>query len=146
MSEQEKSQSEISKRRSIVMQLLRTELTDNKARIIIRSTLPDTIPIEPLKLSHWQAILATGDLKFINDPIIITSISDAYRLLEVLVEIERDINHAAHNNTVTYVDGETAMFKLVKNSKNFHIQTMEAIDNAIIKINKVIDNKPHQDK
>ena len=79
-------QLEINNKKAKVSKLLETELEINKdtLKTYVELAKLDKGPQRPLKTSSWQALKATGDLKYIDNPAILTSIADAYWYFEII--------------------------------------------------------------
>ena len=117
--------------RNDVVVLLQQELSEAKHNIADRGAMTESLPIEPLKMSSWEAMKATGNLRHISEPALISAVSDAYRLLQCLAEAERSVLAAIHGINVQFSDGEFATVKLMRNAKSFHVPTISSVDRAL---------------
>lgn len=124
-------QGEERKLRNDVAILLQQELSEAKQNITTRAAMTESLPIEPLKMSNWEAMKSTGNLRHISEPALISAVSDAYRLLQCLAETEKAVLAAIHGINVQFGDGEFAAVKLMRNARNFHVPAMSSVDRAL---------------
>jgi hypothetical protein len=118
--------------------LILGELADAQSRVMTRLALKDSIPIDPMKMSIWNAMRDSGSLAHISDPTLLSCIADAYRLISILNDREKHTMTVIYGVNVTFPDGENAGQKLLKDTSSFHgpllsqvAQAIEAITNAL---------------
>jgi hypothetical protein len=138
----EKRREEIRIKREM-LKLLREELQDNSIRLQQRTALTDTIPIEPLKTSVWEALRDSGDLKYVSEPILISCIANAYRFLVIIYNREEHFIQCKFGigGTVSFVDGESVPKKLLSLIFNFHLPAIANTQVALAAIEKAL-NEP----
>ena len=114
-----------------VLTLLRAELIDAQAKIAQRTALGSSIPVEPLKTSAWEAMQATGSLRYVAELSLISVLSEAYRLVQILAGIEHTLHRTIYGINVQFPDGENAATKILRNAVAFHAPTLAALGQAI---------------
>jgi hypothetical protein len=104
-----------------MLTLLREELLDNSNRLQQRVAI-EYIPIEPLKISSWIALLESGDLKYISEPSLISCIANSYRFMAIIQDKEEHFRQCKYGAGahVVFQDGETASHKIVSMIFHFH--------------------------
>jgi hypothetical protein len=122
--------------------LLLGELLDAKQCVLTRLTMKDSIPIDPMKMSTWNATRDSGNLVHISEPKLLSSISDAYRLISVLADRETHTMTIVYGVNVTFPDGENAGQKLMRDTSNFHQPLLNQIDIAISAISESPNPNP----
>ena len=115
-----------------VLTLIRTELSDNAARLQVRSAMSDSVPLEPLKTSSWDAMRASGNLSHISEPALLGPISDAYRLLFVLADLEHHFKQVAYGVNVQFPDGDSAGTKLFRGLQGIQGPVFQALHSALL--------------
>lgn len=121
--------------------LLLGELVDAQRRVIARLALKDSIPIDPMKMSIWNAMRDSGNLVHISEPKLLSCISDAYRLISVLADREKHTMTVIYGVNVTFPDGENAGQKLLRDTSSFHDPLLNQIDQAISAISEALKSK-----
>ena len=114
-----------------VLTLIHSELLDAQGKIAQRIALEDSVPVEPLKTSAWEALAATGNLRHIAELPLLSALSDAYRLIQVLANIEQTFQRTIYGINVQFADGENAAVKIMRNAVSFHAPVLAAVGLAI---------------
>ena len=114
-----------------VLTLLRAELLVARQSIEYRTTLGTSVPVEPLRTSAWDAMKATANLRHVSAPSLISSLSEAYRLIEVLAQLEQMLHRTVYGVNVQFQDGENASTKILRNATSFHAPAIAAIAHAL---------------
>lgn len=114
-----------------VLTLLHSELVDARQSITYRMTLGTPDPVEPLKTSTWDAMKATANLRHVSEPSLIGPLSEAYRLIHVLAQIETVLYRTEYGVNVQFPDGERASTKITRHAAAFYAPTIEAIDRVL---------------
>ena len=117
--------------RANVLSLLKDELVDARAKVEDRRQRTETIPIEPLQSSAWDAMRAAGNLRLIAEPPLIGPISEAYRLIHLISETEQLLLRILYGANVVFPDGENAAQKVLRNVHTFHSPALRAISQAL---------------
>ncbi len=123
-----------------VLILLQTELVDAQKKIAQRISLGSSIPVEPLKTSAWEAMKATANLRHVAELPLISSLSEAYRLIQVLAETEKMLHRTIYGVNVQFTDGENAATKILRNAVAFHAPTLTTIDHALNAVAAALDS------
>jgi hypothetical protein len=136
---EEKKREEIRIKKEM-LSLLREELLDNSDRLKKRVAMKRSIPIEPLKMSSWVALRESGDLKYISEPNLISSIANFYRFLAIIHDREEHFMQCRFGvgNLVSFKDGETAPQKLLSMIFEFHSPALESFQVALAAIEKAL--------
>ena len=121
-----------------MLTLLQGELSDAATRLTTRIGLKESIPIDPMKMSIWDAMRDSGNLIHISEPSLISSIADAYRIITVISDRERHIMQVMYGVNGTFPDGETAGTKLLRETANFYIPAVQEIQRALTVISKAL--------
>lgn len=127
--------------RESVLTVLRTELREVHMQLAIRTDSTDSVPIEPLQDSSWQALRAAGSLRYLSRPTLIESVSGAYRWLGILNEVEASVRRAVYGINVKFPDGQNASMKLEAHSKELHRPLSQAVFRALAAIEFELDSK-----
>lgn len=114
-----------------VLALLKRELAEAERSIVHRMSLGSSVPVEPLKVSSWEAMKATGNLKYVSEPSLIEPISDAYRLIQVLAQEEFVLHRTVFGVNVQFPDGENAAVKIMRNLTAFQAPSVALIRTAL---------------
>lgn len=130
-SEKEEQQRSDQRVRHDVLTLLQSELLGAKQSIEYRTTLGASVPVEPLKTSAWDAMKATANLRYVSAPSLIGSLSEAYRLIDVLAQLEKLLHRTVYGVNVQFPDGENASTKILRNATSFHAPAIMAIGHAL---------------
>lgn len=125
-----------------VLILLRQELVNGKGKVGERVALFQSVPVEPLVTSAWDAMRAAGTLHHVAAPYLIGPIAEAYRSIQVLAEIESTLLSVVYGVNVQFPDGENAATKIMRNAIAFHSPALAAIDTAIAVIDKELESLP----
>lgn len=112
------------------LEVLLGEILGNLERLRLRSELMGTVPVDPLMDSRWRAITAAGMLRYIRSPQILAALSDAYRLTELIDDLEKRVHGAVWGINVQYPDGETAATKILATVAQFHAPAENVIGQA----------------
>ena len=98
--EQSQEKRDAETRKNKVLQILLDELHHNKKVLSKRLEIEETkYPHPELKFTAWQAFSNGGEIKWIDDPVLLTHIANAYHFIQLLngdeeiwyrAEIERD--------------------------------------------------------
>lgn len=120
--------------RKDVLTLLRAELLGAQQSIQYRTTLGTSVPVEPLNTSAWDAMKATANLRHVSAPSLIGSLSEAYRLIEFLAQLEQMLHRTVYGVNVQFQDGENASTKILRNATSYHAPATAAIDHALNEI------------
>jgi hypothetical protein len=124
--------------------LLLGELTDAQQRVIARLPLKDSIPIDPMKLSIWNAMRDSGKLAHISDPTLLSCIADAYRFITILNDREKHTMTVIYGVNVTFPDGENAGQKLLRDTSSFHGPLLNQVTKAIEAITIALQSDSRQ--
>ena len=114
-----------------VLTLIHAELLDAQGKITLRIALGASVPVEPLKTSAWQVLAATGNLRHVAELPLLSSLSEAYRLVQVLAGIEQALHRTIYGINVQFPDGESAAAKIMRNAVSFHAPVLAAVGLAI---------------
>ena len=114
-----------------VLTLIHAELLDAQGKITLRIALGASVPVEPLKTSAWQVLAATGNLRHVAELPLLSSLSEAYRLVQVLAGIEQTLHRTIYGINVQFPDGESAAAKIMRNAVSFHASVLAAVGLAI---------------
>ena len=120
--------------RKSVLNVLRTELREVLRQLSLRVNMTDSVPIEPLRDSSWEALRAAGSLRYLTQPTLIESISGAYRWIAILNELEASVRRAVYGINVQFPDGQNAAMKLMAHSKESHSALSQAVFSALAAI------------
>lgn len=83
--ENEKAIKEAANRKKVVLEIITKELLQNKSILDKRLTLGEKqYPHPQLKSISWQAFSSSGEIKWINDPILLEYIANAYHFIQRL--------------------------------------------------------------
>ncbi|MFM9913878.1 MAG: hypothetical protein ACKVN9_10130 [Methylophilaceae bacterium] len=134
---------EVQRVRRDMLTLLQAELGDAATRLAARVELKDSIPIDPMKMSIWDAMRDSGNLTHISEPELISAIADAYRTIAVISDREKHIMQVSYGATVRFPDGETAGMKLLRETAEFYLPAAHNIEKAMIAISKTLQ-EPHK--
>jgi hypothetical protein len=129
------------KLRKDTLELLLGELVDALQRVETRLALTDTFPIDPMKMSIWNATRDSGNLSHISEPYLLSCIADTYRLITVLNDREKHAQTVIYGVNVTFPDGENAAQKLLRDTRCYHQPLMDQINLAINAINKALESQ-----
>lgn len=132
---------EVERLRRETLALLLAELSDAQRRVVARLGLEDSIPIEPMKLSIWNAMRDSGKLAHISDPTLLSYIADAYRFINILNDREKQAMKVIYGVNVTFPDGENAGQKLIKETSKFHRPLLSQVTQAIEAISIALNNE-----
>lgn len=108
-----------------ILTLIDKKLSENQEMISSRLQLEGEIMTMPVKISNWEALKASGDLRYLSNQNLLGIISDTYRMIELVLETEKQIYKTIYGVNVIFSDGENASTKLMKDAKNF--QTISSI-------------------
>lgn len=114
-----------------VLTLIHAELIDAQSKIAQRIALGSSIPVEPLKTSAWEALAATGNLRHVAELPLLSALSEAYRLVQVLAGIEQTLHRTIYGINVQFPDGENAATKILHNAVSFHGPVLAAVRQAL---------------
>lgn len=114
-----------------VLTLIHAELLDAQDKIAQRIALDASIPVEPLKTSAWEALAATGNLRHVAELPLLSALSEAYRLIQVLASIEQTLHKTIYGINVQFPDGENAAAKIMRNVVSFHGPVLAAVGLAV---------------
>ena len=114
-----------------VLTLIHAELLDARGKIAQRIALGASIPVEPLKTSAWEALAATGNLRHLAELPLLSAMSEAYRLIQVLASIEQTLHRTIYGINVQFPDGENAAEKIMRNAVSFHGPVLAAVGTAV---------------
>ena len=117
--------------RQDVLALLRDELADAKAKIAVRASSNDSLPIEPLKVSNREAMKSSGNLRHVSEPNLLGAISNAYRLLHCLADAEKSCLGAINGINVDFSFRATASERLLQHVLLFRESAAVAVENAL---------------
>lgn len=97
-----------------------------------------SLTIEPLKLELWTTLISSEDTKYIDDPILLNTISTAYHFLRTIKRIEEQAHIALRTSAVSFTlqDGSKkgAAQMLLEDARRFDKQLENGINAAINKI------------
>lgn len=120
------------KKRSDLLRLLADELADNRIRLKARLALKDEIVLHSLKLGFWESVKASGDLTYVDDPLLLGAIADAYHWLSVVAEYERLAVKSRFSPTATdNATGKTVVQMLFDHLRIFYVQGLTPIDTVL---------------
>ncbi len=103
-----------------VADLLQRELSHVAGQMSVRSLDENSISMEPLRTSTWDAMRESGRLAQIADADLIDKVSTAYHHIGVLRAIEKSTVGAIFGVNVTFPDGENASTRLFRHSRQVH--------------------------
>ncbi len=129
---------ETERARKDTLTLLLGELLDAKQRVITRIALTDSFPIDPMKMSIWNAMRDSGNLVHLSEPKLLSCISDAYRLISILADREKHTMTVVYGLNGMFPDGENAGQKLCRDTANFHQPLLSQIDLAVTAISEAL--------
>lgn len=116
--EQEKilHKSEISQK---IYQLLKNELAYNEQKLQVRKNDTKHLDREPLKCTLWEVLCDSGEIKEIDDPIILDKLATAYYYIKIVIDIESKLYQAMRGINVQYPDGRSASQLLSEEARYF---------------------------
>jgi len=118
-----------------VCSLLKEELAYNLSGLKVRQADKTSLPLEPLKFSVWEALCSSAEIKWINDPLILGSISSAYHYIIIVSEIESKCYQALRGINVQFPDGTFASRKLLEDARTFD----ESINRTITRSQYILE-------
>jgi signal transduction histidine kinase len=139
-SEARNRQAEVRRIRSDVLKLLSHELADAVQRLSIRLADAASVPLDPMKMSAWNALRDSGNLVHISEPELLGTIADAYRLLVVITDKEAHFIQIAYGVNVMFPDGENAGQKLNRDLSQFYGPAIHQVQLALTLVNEAWKN------
>ncbi|MBS9389907.1 MAG: hypothetical protein HEQ33_13865 [Dolichospermum sp. WA123] len=111
--------------------LLKEELLHNLSRLKNRQDDKTSLPLQPLKITTWHALCDSAEIKWINNPILLSSIASAYHYISIVSEIESRCYQALRGINVKYDDGVFASQRLLEDARIFDTEITQNITTAI---------------
>jgi len=128
--------------RRSVLTILCTELEAVRSQMLQRLSTVDSVSMEPLRSSSWEAMKASGGLRHISEPTLIEAMSNAYRWISILGGLESSALRAVFGVNVQFPDGQLASVKLLQHAVSFHGPVLTALGAAIAVLHAELGASP----
>ena len=138
--EEQKRVAEARDRAKAVLSLIADELRDNAARLRVAQSLEDkdSLPLSPFKNDVWEALCDSGEIKWIDNPLLLGEIASTYYLIGVVLSIEEKCYQTLRGINVTYSDGTSASQRLLEDARKFDVEMEKSISRVLEAIKDAI--------
>ncbi len=122
-----------------VLGLIREELVSNAGGIQTRTLSPERAFVLPLLTTEvWDALAASGELRWIEDPALLSVIAKAYRWVRTNIDIESRYLDATHYQGMQIGGGESGSDRLKRYASELDDAVRGALSEAINVIGKAL--------
>jgi hypothetical protein len=111
--------------------LIKDELMDNLQKLAERQNNVTQLPIKPLKNDIWRALSDSNEIRWIDDPRLLSSIASAYYYIGLVSSIEDKCYQACRGLDPVYPDGTRVSQYLLKDARGLDMEMMTSINSAI---------------
>lgn len=131
---QEQLASEFRRRSRNVLLLTKDELQHNLRALTNRKTVPSSFLTQRLKDDLWQALSDSGEIKWIDDPALLSGIATAYHFVAIVRDIEEKAYAALRGINPRYDDGSYASERLLQDARAFDNALLASLATALVQI------------
>ena len=130
-----------SRRRSMnVLLLIKDELQHNLQALTNRKTVSSSFVTQRLKDDLWQALSDSGEIKWIDDPALLSGIATAYHFVAIVRDIEEKAYAALRGINPRYDDGSYASERLLQDARAFDNALRVSLVTALTQIEDDLGN------
>jgi hypothetical protein len=127
-------------RASKVSFLIRDELAYNAVRLAERMNNRTALPLVSFKNDLWRALSDSGEIRWIDDPHVLSETASAYHYIGVVAAIEDRCYQAVRGINPRYDDGTRVSQKLLEDARRFDTQLGECISAAMAAIVEAVES------
>jgi hypothetical protein len=110
--------------------LLREELIYNEKQLNSRMSDNKSFYREPFKCTLWEVLCDSGEIKLIDDPIILDKLATTYYYIKIVIDIEYKVYQAMRGINVQYSDGRFASQLLTEEARYFDNKLTDLISDT----------------
>lgn len=136
--EEQKRVAEARDRAKDVLFLIADELRYNANRLADRLKDKTSLPLRPFKNDLWEALSDSGEIKWIDNPLLLSKITSAYHVIGIVLAIEEKCYQALRGINPRYDHGTFASQRLLEGARKFNAEMGKSISLALEAIEETV--------